>query len=226
VLDEVNQSSGEARDLISLPVRVEDGGDGQLSATEYLYFLGQSPHAWSFDSTANRWLRPNHPYADQQTYFVTTTEGGSRIQTLSPPSGPVKQAIRFQHVAWGESDLVNLVGSGRAWFGEVLDYTLSRQVDLGLSRLDAQSTARFVVSGAGRSTVFGPKMELRTGQGFCGKFDVSNGLWSQRRHLCPTVYPVLVAGCGWFVVGNGRADAGAKRQSRSQSVDRLHRRSG
>ncbi|MFZ9206486.1 MAG: type IX secretion system sortase PorU [Schleiferiaceae bacterium] len=168
VLDEVNQPAGEARDLISLPVRVEDGGDGQLSATEYLYFLGQSPHAWSFDSTANRWLRPNHPYADQQTYFVTTTEGGSRIQTLSPPSGPVKQAIRFQHVAWGESDLVNLVGSGRAWFGEVLDYTLARQVDLGLSRLDAQSTARFVVSGAGRSTVFGPKMELRTGQGFVG----------------------------------------------------------
>lgn len=168
VLNEVNQPAGEARDLYALPVRIEDGGDGQLSATEYLYFLGQSPHSWAFDSTSNRWLRPNHPYADQQTYFVTTTEGGARIQTQTAPSGPVKPVVRYQHVAWSESDLVNLVGSGRTWFGDVLDYTLAKQVDLGLSKLDEQSVARFVLSGAGRSTVFGPKMELRTGHGFVG----------------------------------------------------------
>ena len=41
-------------------------------------------------------------------------------------------------------------------------------MDLGLSRLDAQSTARFALSAAGRTTAFGPKLELRTGQGFVG----------------------------------------------------------
>ncbi len=168
VMSELNSATGAASDLLPLPLRVEDGGDGQLSANEYLYFIGQSPHVWNFDSSSNRWLRPNHPYADAQTYLVTTTEGGRTMPSYATPSGPVRAANRYQHLAWAEQDAVNLVGSGRAWFGDVLDFSLIKKFDLGLSRLDAQSVARFIVSGAGRSTVFGPKLELRTGQGFVG----------------------------------------------------------
>jgi len=168
VMSELNTSGAGQSDLSALPIRIEDGGDGQLAANEYLYFLGQSPHVWTFDSVSNRWLRPNHPYAEVQTYFVTTTEGGKEVLSYSTPSGPTRSMDRYQHVAWSEQDAVNLVGSGRTWLGEVLDYTLSKQIDLGLSRLDGQSVARFSLSGAGRTTVFGPKMELRTGQGFVG----------------------------------------------------------
>jgi len=168
VLSELNSSTGAPSDLFPLPIRIEDGGDGQLSATEYVYFLGQSPHVWAFDSVSNRWLRPNHPYSDAQTYFVTTTEGGRAMPAYPTPTGPVRPVNRYHYVAWSELDAVNLVGSGRTWFGDVLDYSLSKQVDLGLSRLDGQSVARFILSGAGRSTVFGPKLQLSTGQGFVG----------------------------------------------------------
>jgi hypothetical protein len=168
VLSELNSTTANPSDLRSVPVRIEDGGDGQFDANDYLYFLGQSPHSWNFDSTSNRWLRPKHPYSDTQTYLVTSTEGGARMASYPVPQAPARALTRYEHVAWHEDDLVNLVGSGRAWFGEALDYTLTKQVDLGLSRLDGQSIARFVLSGAGRTTVFGPKLELRTGQGFVG----------------------------------------------------------
>ena len=168
VLSELNSTTANPSDLRSVPVRIEDGGDGQFDANDYLYFLGQSPHSWNFDSTSNRWLRPKHPYSDTQTYLVTSTEGGARMTSYPVPPAPARALTRYEHVAWHEDDLVNLVGSGRAWLGEVLDYTLTKQVDLGLSRLDGQSIARFVLSGAGRTTVFGPKLELRTGQGFVG----------------------------------------------------------
>lgn len=168
VQSEVNASSGEARDLGALPVLINDGGDGFIHANDVLYFLGQSPHVWNYDPLVPRWIRTTHPYTDEQVYFVTTTEGGSSIPTYSPVGIAPVLADRYTHLAWHEIDQVNLVGSGRMWMGELFDYTLSRDVDLGLNRLDEQSTARFTMAAAGRTTVFGPKLELRTGQGYVG----------------------------------------------------------
>ena len=168
VQSEVNASQGEARDLSALPIRIEDGGDGMIHADDAVYFLGQAPHIWNYDPSMLRWNRTTHPYSDQQIYFVTVTEGGTSIPSYTPSVTAPISTERYTHLAWHELDLVNLVGSGRMWMGEVFDYTLSRDVDLGLSRLDAQSTARFALSAAGRTTAFGPKLELRTGQGFVG----------------------------------------------------------
>lgn len=167
-LPEVNQIQGEPRDLAPIPIRVEDGGDGLLGADEFIYFLGQAPSPWIYDSVANRWSRPTNPYSDRQTYFVTSTQGGARIATYMPNAASPAQVSRYTHVAWSEVEQNNLVGSGRAWFGELLDFTLVREFDLGLDRLDAQSTALFTLAAAGRTTVFGPRLELRTGQGFVG----------------------------------------------------------
>ena len=168
VLSEVNANQGEARDLSALPIRIEDGGDGMIHADDAVYFLGQAPHVWNYDASMQRWIRTTHPYSDQQVYFVTATEGGTPMPTYGPTVAAPQFTDRYTHVAWHELDLVNLVGSGRMWMGESFDYTLSRTIDLGLGRLDAQSTARFTLSAAGRTTVFGPKLELRTGQGFVG----------------------------------------------------------
>jgi len=97
-MSEVNASSGEARDLSPVPIRIEDGGDGLLGSTEYLYFLGQSPHRWIIDSIGNRWSRSTNPYASRQTYFATTTEGGSRIAPYAvQPSSP-QTVSRYHHV--------------------------------------------------------------------------------------------------------------------------------
>lgn len=168
VLSEVNAATGEARDLDALPVRVEDGGDGTFDAGDAVYFLGQAPQVWDYDAANLRWVYSGHPYSDYQVYFVTSTEGGARIGASNPSASGAVPELRYVHTAAHEEDLTNLVGSGRMWMGEYFDYTLSRDFDLGLNRLDAQSSARFTVAAAGRTTAVGPKMELRTGQGFVG----------------------------------------------------------
>jgi hypothetical protein len=168
VMSEVNAGQGEARDLSSLPIRIDDGGDGQIHADDAIYFLGQAPHVWNYDAPMLRWLRTTHSYSDHQTYFVTSTEGGTAMATYAPSVAAPQPTNRYVHLSSHELDVVNLVGSGRMWMGEVFDYTLSRDFDLGLNRLDDQSTARFTLSAAGRTTVFGPKLEVRSGQGFVG----------------------------------------------------------
>jgi len=167
VLPERNSSPREV-DLVPLAIWVDDGGDGQFSGPDRIYFYGQSPHTWVFNAVTDRFDHRHHPYSDQQVYFVTTTEGGARIQPAASLSGPALGLNRFTHVAHHEQELQNLVGSGRQWFGEHFDYTLVRQVGLGLDALDAQSTALFRARGVGRSTISGTKLELSSAQGPIG----------------------------------------------------------
>ena len=167
VLPERNNVARES-DLQPLHILVEDGGDGQFSGSDRIYFYGQSPHTWVHNSVTGQLDHRHHPYSDEQVYFVTTTEGGARIQNASPLTGGGVSVGRYTHVAHHEQELQNLVGSGRQWFGEHFDFTLTRQLDLNLDALDAQSTALFRARAVGRSTVSGTQLELSTNQGAIG----------------------------------------------------------
>ena len=168
VLPERNSSLREV-DLLPLHILVEDGGDGAFSGADRIYFYGQSPHAWVYNTVTERFDPMHHPYSDQQVYFVTTTEGGARLSTPPVLAGPAMEVSRYTYVAHHEEELQNLVGSGRQWFGEHFDYTLTRQVNLGLDALDAQSTALFRARAVGRSTISGTKLELSSAQGPIGE---------------------------------------------------------
>ncbi|MDC3353704.1 hypothetical protein OAV84_01250 [Schleiferiaceae bacterium] len=86
VLPERNNVARES-DLQPLHIFVEDGGDGQFSGSDRIYFYGQSPHTWVHNSVTGQLDHRHHPYSDEQVYFVTTTEGGARIQNASPLTG-------------------------------------------------------------------------------------------------------------------------------------------
>lgn len=162
-------SLAREHDLQPAHIRVDDGGDGQFSGADRIYFYGQSPHTWVYNGVAARFDHSHHPYSDQQVYFVTTTEGGERLQPGAALVGTALPIDRSTHLAHHEEELQNLVGSGRQWFGEHFDYTLTRSVDLGLDALDAQSTALFQARGVGRSSISGTKLEMSTNQGLVGE---------------------------------------------------------
>ena len=168
LLPERNNTARET-DLLPLHILVNDGGDGQFSGSDRLFFYGQSPHEWVHNPVTDRLDHMHHPYSDQQIYFVTSTQGGERIQAASPLNGPFMPVSRYTHVAHHEQELQNLVGSGRQWFGELFDFTLTRQVNLDLDALDEQSTALFRARAVGRSTVTGTQLELSTNQGDVGE---------------------------------------------------------
>ncbi|KRO82331.1 MAG: hypothetical protein ABR87_03320 [Cryomorphaceae bacterium BACL7 MAG-121220-bin83] len=167
VLPERNDQPRD-QDLLPLHIWIQDGGDGSFGGNDCLYFYAQAPHTWVHNSLTGRFDFFRNPYSDVQSYFVTTTEGGERIQAATSLQGSPLPVARFTHVAHHEADLQNLVGSGRQWFGELFDYTLSRDFDLGLDALDASSIALFRARGVGRSTVLGTELQLSTAQGPVG----------------------------------------------------------
>ena len=167
ILPEVNAISREV-DLLPLRILLEDGNDGEFSGSDRIYFFGESPHNWEYDSNLNKYEFKKNVYGDEQIYFVTSTEGGERIQASPQLSGSAEIIDRYIHLAHHELDNQNLVGSGRQWFGELFDFTLSRDISLGLDALDSLSIAQFQARAVGRSSVAGTRLEMSSGQGFFG----------------------------------------------------------
>ena len=158
-----------SEDLLPLPIWVDDGGDGSLDAGDAIYFYGQSPHAWTYDEASGLFKSSHHYYSDHQRYFVTVTEGGQRIQQLASQPANAGIETRYVYTKHHELDQVNLVGSGLQWFGEIFDFNLQHSIDMGLSRLDAQSELQLLARGAGRSNVSGTQLKFETNQGEVGK---------------------------------------------------------
>ena len=145
--------------LQTLPIRLDDGGDGQFNATDVLYFYGSSPHVWNYNASTGRYEHVQHISADTAFAFVTTTEGGARLPLAPLVSGiPDKVLTRTRALAFHEKEQRNLVGSGRQWFGELFDYTLVHPVGLDLPPLDEESRVRFQARAAMRTTQLGPKL--------------------------------------------------------------------
>ena len=167
MLPEVNSVEKEA-DLLPLHILIEDGNDGEFSGSDRIYFYGESPHKWQFNANSNEYAFFKNVYSDEQIYFVTSTQGGERIQSAPQLPGSAETINRYTHLAHHEMDDQNLVGSGRQWFGELFDFTLSRDISLGLDALDSLSIAQFQARAAGRSSVAGTKLDMSSGQGFIG----------------------------------------------------------
>ncbi len=166
-LPEVNAISRE-NDLLPLHIFIEDGNDGKFSGSDRIYFYGERPSKWEYNQNSNRYEFVKNIYSDEQIYFVTTSEGGERIQTSAQLPGSFMVIDRYMHLSHHEIDNQNLVGSGRQWFGELFDFTLNRNIDLGLDALDSSSSAQFRVRAVGRSTIAGTKMDVSSAQGLLG----------------------------------------------------------
>ncbi len=140
-------------DLIENAIFVS-GSSGVFGQNDYLLFYGQSPHNWEFDNTSKLFSHKVHLYANESCYFLTTSAtNGKRIQSRqSATENATHQISKFQDYAFHENDLYNLIESGREWYGEIFDITLSRTFDFSFPNLDNASKVTVVFDAAARST--------------------------------------------------------------------------
>lgn len=110
-------------DLAENPVMVDDGGDGYLNEGDRILFYGQNTVSWSYNSAFQRFDRTINLYADTVYYFFTFDHGpGKRIQTYPQISLPADTIIStFDEHLYHERDSVNLLRSGKQWYGEVFN---------------------------------------------------------------------------------------------------------
>jgi hypothetical protein len=130
ILSEAN-SDFHYDDLTENAIFVQGETDGKFDNNDYILFYGQSPHKWKYNAGKNvctRYERNKHYYSDSVFYFLTidNTSMGKRITPVSNASAPATNTVTsFDDYIVYEKDIVNIVTSGREFYGENFDNTPS-----------------------------------------------------------------------------------------------------
>ena len=119
------------QDLLPVAIQVETNNAGM---TEAVYFYGEGPARIFPDETENRYRHEINPYTDTTFYFFTFQHPRNvRIQAKNTPvpANPIP-VHTFEDYWFYEKEAVNLLRSGREWWGDYLGTTnfLNLEIDL------------------------------------------------------------------------------------------------
>ncbi|NOU47863.1 MAG: type IX secretion system sortase PorU [Bacteroidales bacterium] len=140
-------------DLAELPIQIFDGGDASFDATDYFLFYGKGPVNWSYNQLDETYSHQNHYYDDFAYVFLTVDLGtGKRIETNPSETGTVLATItKFPDYQVIDEDIYNLTNTGRTWYGDQYDVTLSKSYQFAFPNLNADMPGTVNCFVAGRT---------------------------------------------------------------------------
>ncbi|MBI4947733.1 MAG: type IX secretion system sortase PorU [Bacteroidetes bacterium] len=169
-------------DLQENAVYVYDGGNPNVfDSTDYVLFYGQSQHRWKYNSTDKRFHHNLNIYSDTTYYFINVDLGGTG-KRIAPQSSsllsPTNTVTAFNDYQFHEVEAVNLLQSGRKWFGETFDILTSHNFTFNFSNIDLSSNVCALIDVAARRDSPGTDFYWTAGSGSStfniAKVDVSN----------------------------------------------------
>jgi len=142
-------------DLQEIAIKVIGEGDGVFNATDYVLFYGQAPDKWNYNYSSQTFSHEKNLYSDFAYYFITIgSTNGKRIAAQnSSVSAITNTSNKYDNLIFHELDSINLIKSGRLWFGENFDTQLSYTFNFNLSNLDLSSSAKINTAVAARSPI-------------------------------------------------------------------------
>ncbi|MEQ9404155.1 MAG: type IX secretion system sortase PorU [Cyclobacteriaceae bacterium] len=116
------QANSEPRtsDLSENAIRVAGESDGSFDSQDYILFyaVGPDEKIW----TESGFTYEKNIYSDTAYYFITVgNENGKRIEDKENLSGPAQIVSSFDDHITLEEDVNNLLGSGREWYGDLMN---------------------------------------------------------------------------------------------------------
>lgn len=131
-----------ADDLKENAIEIVDAdNNGVFNSGDYFLFFGQGPDRWQYKTTEKRYVHAKNLFSDSTYYFITTDLPGSgkRIANLSNQNGvpPTVNVNTFTDHSFSENDKNNFIKSGRNWYGDPFDVTLSQNFDFNFPNLVA-----------------------------------------------------------------------------------------
>lgn len=152
-------------DLAENAIMVVDGGDGVFNGADYFLFYASGPNKWIKDSLNKKFIHQKNIYSDSAYYFITIGGAGKRIlaqQNIPAPTGSVNS---FNERIFHELDTINLLSSGKEWFGEEFadapGKTLSRSFTVNIPNLVTSLPVTFISNCVARSINAASRFDVR-----------------------------------------------------------------
>ncbi len=163
VLPEAN-SKNPNPGLHELKIYMNDvNGDGIFNGSDYALFYAHGAHRWDYNESTEVFSHTYNVYSDKSYYFITTNNGnGKRIDEASYPSGTITYNVNtFDDFQFFEEDKVNLVASGRKWYGDLFDYKLTYNYVMQFANVDVTDSAFLNTKAVARALVANTKMKFK-----------------------------------------------------------------
>ena len=135
-------------DLVNNAIEVVGGNDGTFDDNDYILFHAWGPHRWS-QNGVNAFDQDRNPYSDISCYFININSNVSplRINSISSVAVPASHNVStYSYYDVHEIDVVNIIGGGQRWYGEVFDTDLQRLINFNVPNIDNSVPANFEVS--------------------------------------------------------------------------------
>ncbi len=123
------QSNSQIRpvDLIENAIFVAGEDDNVFNSGDYILFYAEGADKAKFIPAKNIFEYEHNLYADKNYYFLTIGDSnGKRISVSENLSTPAPIVDEFNDFSFHELDQYNELTSGREWFGEKFDATLTQ----------------------------------------------------------------------------------------------------
>ncbi len=127
VLPELN-SVDRHDDLVENPIMVQGEGDGKFDAGDFILFYAEGPSLWNYNPNTQAFNYEANFYSDVNTYFITVDLGnGKRVGNVNFTGTPTNTTTTFDELQQHEVDEKSLGGTGREWYGEFLNFSVSNR---------------------------------------------------------------------------------------------------
>lgn len=205
-------------DLKENAIYVSGNPGNNFSKSDYILFYGKSPHQWSFNESKGFYEHEVHLYSGQNCYFLSTNVGeGKRIVNRDGlNNSPDSIITTFVDYSYHQNDQYNLIESGKTWYGELFNITLSRDFHFSFNDLvkDSQgflhthlaahssNTSSFSIEvGNTQSQVNIPKVPSSTSTGYKARYVEEDIYFSQAGSNIPITISynrTATGGKGWL----------------------------
>ena len=202
MLPEAN-SEFRFEDLNEIPITVVGEHDGRFNFGDYILFYGESTHKTVYDDAAKLFHHEYNIYDNYSYYFITYDGNpGKRITNKTLPSTFDGTVNQFDEFKFYESDLENVINSGREWYGDNYTFVNPRSYGFNIpglvssSNITVTSSMMGMIPGATgyfRSKINGVSLGTQTiigattsNYGIKGNEDVSNFTINSSALLNPT----------------------------------------
>ncbi|NJL15297.1 MAG: type IX secretion system sortase PorU, partial [Microscillaceae bacterium] len=110
-------------DLVQNAIFVEGAQDGRFDEQDYLLFYAQGTDVWRYEASSATFAHEKNLYSDTTFYFLTVgTSPGLRVGSQPDLLEPAPVVETFPDFFAYERDLVNVIRSGREWYGEAFGF--------------------------------------------------------------------------------------------------------
>jgi len=144
-------------DLPESAIWMEKGSDGVFNAGDYILFYAQGINRWSYDNTEMMFNHVINSYSNYGYYFVSSDAGiGKKIveeSTVLPDSPTINDVDEFIDYKVYEKDLINILKSGKEFYGEVFSDTVLLNLPFSFPNSIKTNTTKVRLNVAAASTV-------------------------------------------------------------------------